>query len=198
VLRRSKTPRPNENTRYVEPVLKRVEHLRRAYGDAARENMAVSNDAVRQLIALLRDPATASAIDAELVRRRPRDELAGIVLDRELVKREAELGRSFGFKPREVKRYAKRARKASDASLGPEIASVADILKVVDAVHRDLSAALQAGGWWPKTLLEVHRARAEADARVFAIGVIVADTMRRPLFDLSYALGVIGLRGTAS
>lgn len=198
VARRSKALRPNENGRSVLPVLGRVDRLRRAYSDATSENMAASDDAVRELIALLSEPATALVIDAELARRRPWAELTEVFRDRELVKREAELARSFGFKPREVKRYIKRARDAGAAPPVADIGSVAELLELIKAVHADLREALPAEGWPWKTWLPARRARAEADARVFAIGAIVADTMRRPLFDLSYAVGVTGLRRRAA
>jgi hypothetical protein len=162
--------------------------------------MAGCDDAVRELISLLRDPLAARAIDAELARRPASGELADIVRDRVLVKREAELARNFGFKPRDAKKYVKRARAAADAPPVPDIGSVSDLIDLITAVHDDLRDAMTAAAQHGllKTWFAVRGARDEADARVFAVGAIVADTMRRALFDLSYALGVSGLRREAA
>lgn len=200
VARRSNAPMPNENRRYVEPVLGRVTRLRHAYSRATPDNMAACDEALGELISLLRDPPAARAIDAELARRPASSELADIVRDRVLVKREAELARSFGFKPRDVKKYVKRARATADSPRLPDIGSVADLIDLITAVHGDLRDAMTAAaqGWPWKNWFALRSARDEADARVFAIGAIVADTMRRALFDLSYALGVSGLRRQAA
>jgi hypothetical protein len=196
VARRS-APRPNENREYIEPVLGRVSLLRRAYSRASRDDFAGCDDALRELVSLLEDPDTANIIDAELARRQRSPELTRVASNRELVKREADLARDFGFKPREARRYIKRGREERDTPL-PDVGSTADLVVLINEIHADLRQAISAEGppWkrWPA----VRRGRAEAEARVFGVGAIVADTMRRPLFHLSYAVGVTWLRRTVA
>ena len=183
----------NENRRHVQPILNAIKQLRGAYADAGPGDLMACDKAVTRLKSLLSDPGAASAIDRELARRPPLAKLANLTRDKELVEREADLARSFGFKPREAKRYIKRSRDPGSTEALPDIGSVASLVDAISSVHDDLHRAMTAAGPGWKSWRRRRQAREEADVRVFAIGAIVADTMQRALFEFSYAAGVCAL-----
>jgi hypothetical protein len=115
--------------------------------------------------------------------------------NQDLVERETALGGYFGYTRREVKSYVRRARGGLTANgREPDIADTQQLVEHLERLHTTAASAMAGDvGWW-KRRRDVRRACSRAQDGLFAIGVLVADAARRPLFDLSYSLAVMTLR----
>jgi hypothetical protein len=112
-----------------------------------------------------------------------------------LVKREAELGRHFGYSPREVRGYVRRARAAlASQEEAHDIANTDELARHLERLHEEITRGVSTEGRIWSRWRSARRAREEAEDRLFAVGVLVADSARRVLYDLSYAIAVMGLR----
>ncbi|HUB98459.1 MAG TPA: hypothetical protein VMS11_01405 [Solirubrobacterales bacterium] len=143
------------------------------------------------MLAILAQAECQAAIDRELQARR----LVPAKLEKEgLIADEVKLAESFGYSPREVKRYLRRARNVISAGVTVDIPTAADLAEHFEAIHGSAVDEIESDdGGWIKRRRRDRKARREAQDALFAVGTLVADIAARALFDLSYALAVMTL-----
>ncbi len=182
---------PNGNGIWVRQVLESVRRLREAY----RANINKSDEAKTELVSMLGAPLIEEALNAELKMRVIRTDAPALFSDA-VISAETALAKAFGYSPRDVKRYVRRAQVVLGATPTlPDIGDAAELARRVEEIHVAITSAVSAsgGGWvWSRAVAK-RRARAEALDRLFSVGAIVGNTARRPLFDASYALAVANL-----
>ncbi|MFL6161792.1 MAG: hypothetical protein ACJ74U_06145 [Jatrophihabitantaceae bacterium] len=178
---------PNVNRSWAVEVLAAVKDLRQAYKESSQD---IIDQRLRELRSLLRDDRSQAALDNELRTRK----LVPVESGKDLIEREAALGDAFGYSPREVKRYIRRARATQEAGYtGPEIANTLQLTGYLQETHAATILAITQNVGGLKGRREVRRARSRAQDRLFVVGVLVADAVRRSLFDFSYSLAVMAL-----
>jgi hypothetical protein len=169
----------NENATWAVGVLDAIRALRNA---SEPENA----HCLRELLSLLRSSEIADALDKELEMRRLRP---AALEDDELVRRELVLAGTFGFSEREATRYVRMARKATKTGEQlPEIASTAQLIQQIERLGTP--SGISAQGIFARGRNR-RKIRQAAEGRLFAVGTVIANTVRRNLFDLSYCLAVL-------
>jgi len=173
-------------------VLQAVAELRRSYAQVRSvADLGRCDHAARQLRSLLHDREVRARLDAELRRRPPLERaLTRAVVNADLVEREAALGPSFGYGEREVRKYVKLAR---DAAMPDEVTDTDELIHHVDAIHARARELVAGAGSRLSRWRARRQARTLVDDGLFAIAVLVANAGHRALFDLSYALGAVGM-----
>jgi hypothetical protein len=191
--RRSAGVFANENRTFAMPVLRLVATLKEGY-ESGPDELHKCEETVVRIKGLLRTEDARRALQELLAEQAGQRAVPVIGGSDEALAEEAELARLFGYSRKDIKRYLRKAREEPrPAEELVRIADVEDLARHLDALHARVTEAMTTSGSpiarWRRRRSGLHDARDS----LFCIGAIVADTMVRSLFRLSYSLAVAGL-----
>lgn len=183
----------NENRTILLPLLDRVKQLREGYRDARRGDNRASDDAVRQILALLSDPTVCAALDPllkdePLTARMPQSmsDIPAEVLDLE-----EQLGALFGFSRSEVRHHIGKACSSSGGlNATDRISNSRELASAVSLMHEHIKGrfASRPQGFFRRLFHRQGPITEDAESAVYSIGTLIADGLHRSAFSTSYSI----------
>jgi len=92
-----------------------------------------------------------------------------------------------------VRAYVERVRAAGPEVAALDIADTAQLIRQLDDLQARVQKTMASAHGWLGRRRARHAVRRDVDDRLFPIGVVIANSGRPVLFNLSYALGATGM-----